>query len=55
LQELDETQYWLELISEAAIIPAKRLMPLQQEAEELIAILVTITKSVKRRGRARRR
>jgi len=31
VQELDETQYWLELISEAAIIPAKRLMPLQQE------------------------
>ncbi len=55
LQELDETQYWLELISEAAIIPEKRLTPLQQEAEELIAILVTITKSVKRRGRARRR
>ena len=55
LQELDETQYWLELISGAAIISAKRLMPLQQEAEELIAILVTITKNVKRRGRARRR
>ena len=33
LQELDETQYWLELISEAAIIPAKRLMPLQQGAK----------------------
>ena len=55
LQELDETQYWLELISEAAIIPAKRLLSLQHEAGELIAILVTITKGVKRRGRARRR
>lgn len=55
LQELDETQYWLELISEAQILPAKRLMPLHQEAEELIAILVTIAKGVKGRGRTRKR
>ncbi len=55
LQELDETQYWLELISEGNIVSAKRLEPLHQEAEELIAILVTIVKSVKMRGRSRRR
>jgi four helix bundle protein len=52
LQELDETQYWLELIGESGILPATRLIPLHQEAEELIAILVTITKRAKlRRGR----
>ena len=55
LQELDETQYWLELIGEANILTAKRLKPLYQEAEELIAILVTVVKRVKQRGRIRRR
>lgn len=55
LQELDETQYWLELIGEARILSAKRLEPLHQEAEELIAIFVTIVKGVKSRGKLRRR
>jgi four helix bundle protein len=55
LQELDETQYWLELIGESEIVPAKRLESLHQEAEELIAILVTITKRVKLRQKPRRR
>ena len=55
LQELDETQYWLELISESGVLPATRLAPLHQEAEELIAILVTITKRVKLRIRRRKR
>ena len=54
LQELDETQYWLELIGEANILTAKRLKPLYQ-AEELIAILVTVVKRVKQRGRIWRR
>ena len=55
LQELDETQYWLELIGEGKILPAKRLESLYQEADELIAILVTIVKRVKQKGRLRRR
>src|SRR5262245_23428160 len=41
LQELDETSYWLELLAESSIIPANRLIELQQEANELIAILVS--------------
>ena len=53
LQELDETIYWLELIGESNILPQRRLEPLQHEAEELMAILVTIVVSVKRRGRRR--
>jgi four helix bundle protein len=55
LQELDETQYWLELIGEAKILAAKRLEPLHREAEELIAILVTVVKGVKARSKLRRR
>jgi four helix bundle protein len=55
LQELDETIYWLELIGESRIISGKRLEPLRREAEELIAILVTIVKGVKMTGKVRLR
>ena len=50
LQELDETAYWLELLGEAEILAFKRLQALHNEAEELIAILVTIATKVKRKG-----
>ncbi len=49
LQELDETLYWLELLIDSAIVSAKRLKPLCDETDELIAIFVTITKKTKRR------
>jgi four helix bundle protein len=49
LQELDETCYWLELIGESEILPLKRLQPLHDEADELMAILVTIVRRVKRK------
>lgn len=47
LQELDETAYWLELLSESGIMKPDRLKPLQDEVEELIAIFVTMVKKVK--------
>jgi four helix bundle protein len=50
LQELDETAYWLELIGEAQILPMTRLQPLHDEAEELLAILVTIVTRVKKKS-----
>ncbi|HEY6243484.1 MAG TPA: four helix bundle protein [Pyrinomonadaceae bacterium] len=53
LQELDETTYWLELLADGNIVKASRLESLRQEAHELTAILVTIAKRVKARGRTR--
>lgn len=47
LQELDETSYWLELLSESNIFSSEKLNPLQTEAEELIKIFVTVVKNVK--------
>ena len=47
LQELDETTYWLELLDEADIVENERVEPLMTEANELIAIFVTIVKKVK--------
>jgi four helix bundle protein len=44
LKEVDETLYWLELLSEENIILQSRLRLLLQEANELVAIFITICK-----------
>jgi len=48
LKELDETAYWLELLSESNIVSAPKLEPLQNETEQLLAIFTTIAKKTKR-------
>lgn len=50
LKELEETAYWLELLVAAEIVPAARLAPLQDEANQLTAIFMTISKKVKSRS-----
>ena len=47
LQELDETAYWLELLKESGLNISKQLDILQSEANQLIAIFVTIVKKTK--------
>src|SRR5437660_6097279 len=39
VEEIDETVLWLELMIESGVLPLARLVPLQQEANELFAIL----------------
>jgi four helix bundle protein len=51
LQELEETAYWLELLCDSSIVAQERLKPLQDEAEELTAIFVTMVKKVKSKGK----
>jgi len=53
LQELEETVYWLELLVDAGIVKADRMKELLEEANELIAILVTSAKTLKNRGKKR--
>ena len=49
LQELEETQYWFELLDEGGIIvDAAALRALMKEADELIAILVSSVRTAKR-------
>jgi four helix bundle protein len=43
-KEAHETHYWLRLLAATDILPADRLSPLEQECNELIAILTTIIK-----------
>jgi four helix bundle protein len=49
LQELEETNYWLELLCESGLIPARRLDPLRAEANELTAMFVASIKTSKRK------
>jgi four helix bundle protein len=49
LQEAEESLYWLELLDESDIVEHKRLTQLMQEADELVAILVTGVKTLKNR------
>jgi four helix bundle protein len=48
LQELEETSYWLELLTEAGIVPSQRLAGLLEEADQLTAILVASVRTAKR-------
>ncbi len=48
LQELDETIYWLELLTESGIVPEARLTSLKREAEELMKMLVSSAKTAKK-------
>jgi four helix bundle protein len=47
LRELEETGYWLELITEAGITTGEELQQLRTECDELTAIFVTILKRSK--------
>src|SRR5947209_13267692 len=51
LKELEETCYWLELLVEGEIVPLNLLAALQDECNQLIAILTTISKKVKHRAK----
>jgi four helix bundle protein len=53
LQELEETIYWLDLLVGAEIVKAEPMKDLLEEANELIAILVTSSKTLKNREKKR--
>ena len=54
LQELEETQYWLELLGESRMIAKELLAPLSRESNELIAIFVSIVNKAKRNNKIRK-
>ena len=47
LKEASETEYWLELLYESGYIEEKSFVSIYEDCQELIKILVTITKSQK--------
>lgn len=46
-EECDETIYWMEVIQALALIKPELLVPLHQEADEILAITVTAIKTTK--------
>ena len=47
LKEARETKYWLRLLVAAEIVTKQRLVTLLEEIEEIIKILVSITRKIK--------
>jgi four helix bundle protein len=50
LKELEETSYWLELLSESGVVKATKLAALLDETSQLTAILTAISKKVRARS-----
>ena len=49
LQELDETDYWLDLLVKSGVVSGAQMESLINETNELIAIFTTIVVKVKKR------
>lgn len=49
LREADETLYWLELLEESETIKSSLLSPLQNECNELVAILAASVRTASRK------
>ncbi len=49
LKEARETEYWLIILVEADLVKEQRIKLLRQECEEIIKILVVITKKIKQK------
>lgn len=47
VEEADESLFWMEIMSEAGILPSEKLKALMDEAEELIKILSKARKNAK--------
>lgn len=47
LQELEEADYWIELLIESENVHPLRLTPLRQEVQELLAMLTASVKTIK--------
>lgn len=45
-EEADESLYWLELLIESKIVSENRLLPLMKDISEIVAIIVSSTKTL---------
>jgi four helix bundle protein len=49
IQELDETAYWIELLSEAGLVTESLLAPLLDETNQLIAMFIAAVRKLRRK------
>ena len=52
LQELEETEYWLELLGESGLFPENSLMTVKKETGELRGIFVSVVRNTKAKSKA---
>jgi four helix bundle protein len=48
LKEIEETEYWLELLVDSGCVPTRKMADLLDETRQLIAIFTSIDKKAKR-------
>jgi four helix bundle protein len=48
-EEGDESLYWLELLAESSLVRTKRVGPLYQEIDEIVAMIVASIKTLRER------
>ena len=55
LQELEESESWLELLGESGFVPEERLAPVKKETGELKGIFVSIVRNTKAKSKGFKR
>jgi four helix bundle protein len=50
VEEANETVFWLEFLAETGVVTAKRLQPLLDEANEVLAIVAASQRTNRARG-----
>ena len=55
LQELEESEYWLELIGESGFFPEEKLAAVKKETGELKGIFVSIVRNIKAKSQKPKR
>lgn len=48
IEESDESMYWIEMLTEAGIMPDEKVSALYKEADEIVAILTASAKTARR-------
>jgi hypothetical protein len=51
LQELEETEYWLELLGESGFFPEEKLVAVRKETGELKGIFISIVRNTKAKSK----
>ena len=51
LQELEETEYWLELLGESGFFPEEKLAAVRKETGELKGIFISIVRNTKAKSK----
>jgi len=54
-EEVDEALYWMELLTEAGLMPKAKLSPLMKEAKELLAIAIASINTARGKPRGARK